>query len=396
MGFRVNRKVKINLFKINSTYFVKCNILLFFTIITLSSCENKSTNKVVENEVVLQNIKYAKGFTIESYSDYKVITLKNAWKGENTNYKYVLYNEKKPVGYENSTFIKTPIKSIACMSLTHLAFIDALQQNNSVVALSGCDYVSNKEIIEKINTNVIKEIGQNQAINYEVLIESSPDFLMTYGIDESSNKNINKLHELGIPIVLNAEYMENHPLGKAEWIKFVGAFYNLDNEADKIFKEIEDEYLKLVEMASDQEKKPSVLVGMPWNGVWYLPGGNSYQAQFIKDAGANYLWADNNDVSSFSLAKEIIIEKALDADVWININSYNSIDELLIYDNKFSAFKAIKTKNIYNNNNALNEKGGNEYWESGVITPHLILKDLIHIFHPSLINHKSYYYKKIE
>jgi len=363
------------------------------------SCKNDKTKDkedFVVEESVQHDIKYAKGFSIETFSDYKVLTLSNAWKGEKTNFQYVLYRNEKPIGFEDAVFVKTPIKTIACMSLTHLAFIDKLNQNNSIIALSGCDYVSNLEIIDRIKTNKIKEIGQEQQLNYEMLIDDKPGLIMAYGIDESSKKNLTKMKEVGLSVVLNAEYMENHPLGQAEWIKFVAAFYELDREGDSIFSLIEKEYLELKKQVAKIENKPSVFLGMPWNGVWYLAGGESFQAQLLRDAGANYLWADNEEKSNFTIDKEVIIDKAIDADYWINLNSYTTINEVVAYDAKFSKFKSVKENQLFNNNKRLNILGGNDYWESGIINPQIVLKDLITIFHPEVLNHELFYYKKLD
>lgn len=376
-------------------------LFLLISIINLNfACEESKVNqtdKELKDETVNHiAVKYAKGFSIDEYKNYKVLNIYNAWKGENSTYQYVLYKEKKPKGFSDATFIKIPIKSIACMSLTHLAFIDRLNKNNTITAISGCDYVSNQQIRAKIDNQQIKEIGQEQQINYEMLIDHKPDVLMAYGINESSKKNLAKLKQLGITVVLNAEYMENHPLGQAEWIKFVAAFYDLEEEANEIFFKIEDEYEELKDLVSKIENKPSVFVGMPWNGMWYLAGGESFQAQLLNDAGANYLWADNEDKSNFTVDKEVIIEKAIDADYWINLNTYSTIKEVVDYDNNFLKFNAIKKRYLYNNNKRTNKNGGNDFWESGVVNPHLILKDLITIFHPDIIEHELYYYKKLD
>ncbi|TXB65939.1 ABC transporter substrate-binding protein [Vicingus serpentipes] len=363
------------------------------------SCKNDKTidkEDFVVEESVQDYVKYAKGFSIETFSDYKVLTISNAWKGEKTIFQYILYRNEKPLGFEDAVFVKTPIKTIACLSLTHLAFIDKLNQNKSIIALSGCDYVSNLEIINRIKTDKIKEIGKEQQLNYEMLIDNKPDLIMAYGIDESSKKNLTKMKELGLSVVLNAEYMENHPLGQAEWIKFVAAFYELDSEGDSIFSLIEKEYLELKKQVAKIESKPSVFLGMPWNGVWYMAGGESFQAQLLRDAGANYLWANNEEKSNFTIDKEVIIDRAIDADYWINLNSYTTINEVVACDTKFSKFKSVKKNQLFNNNKRLNISGGNDYWESGIVNPQIVLKDLITIFHPEVLNHELFYYKKLD
>tara|TARA_R110001592_G_scaffold291783_1_gene561277 strand:- start:1353 stop:2495 length:1143 start_codon:yes stop_codon:yes gene_type:complete len=378
-------------------YFLSSLLLVFiYSIFSCGYQQEPNKEEYPKDAVNYVDVKYAKGFTIEQHSNFKVITLRNAWKGEETNYQYVLYDNTKPKGFEGAVFVKTPIQSIACMSLTHIAFIDKLNQNNTITAISGCDYVSNSEIKEKIKQGIIKEIGQEQQLNYEMLIDNKPDVFMAYGINESSKKNLNKLKQLGLSVVLNAEYMENHPLGQAEWIKFIAAFYELDKEAAEIFLQIEQEYNELKNFVSKVETKPSVFVGMPWNGVWYLAGGESFQAQLMRDAGANYLWKDNQETSNFTVDKEVIIDKSLNSDYWINLNSYTTINEVIAYDHKFKNFKAVKNQQLFNNNKRVNSLGGNDFWESGVINPQLILKDLVTIFHPELIDEPLYYYKKLD
>lgn len=372
--------------------------LFSFSILFFVGCSTSTLEKTDDNNQVLKEIElnYAKGFSITKGDGFKLITLKNTWKGENTPYQYVLYKNEKPKGFDDATFIKIPIKSIVCFSLTHLAFIDKLGELNSIKGLSGCDYVSNKMVIDKIKNNEIKEIGSSQLINYELLIDLKPDLIMTFGIDETATNQLNKFKTLGLNVVLNSEYMENHPLGKAEWIKFVAAFYDKDSLAEIIYNNIEIDYNKLIALTKNSKTKPTVFVGMPWNGAWYLAGGKSFQAQLFNDAGANYLWAENKETSSFIVDKEVIIEKALNADYWINLNAFNSVDEVTNVDAKLKAFKSVKTGNIYNNNLKVNTANGNDYWESGVINPHLVLADLIKIFHPNLIEHELVYYKRLE
>lgn len=369
--------------------------LVFFSLlISLFSCKPDDSEKVESGEVI--PLKYAKGFSIIKENDFKVITINDAWRGEKSNQQYVLYKNDKPNGYKDALKIKVPISSIACMSLTHIAFIEALGEENSIVAVSGGKFTTNQKVKSYLSTGKIIEVGSAQSIDYESLVERNPTIIMAYGIDESSHKYTDKLKSLGLTSVLNAEYMEVHPLGKAEWIKFVAAFYEKEEEADKIFNQIEAKYQSLVSLVENVPSKPSVFVGMPWNGNWYVAGGKSFQAQLFKDAGANYIWKNNEEKSSIVKSKEVVINDALDADFWLNVNSYHSISSILAYDNRLSNFLAIKDSSVYNNDNKLNKFSGNEYWESGTINPHIILKDLIEIFHPNLIDHQLYYYRKLK
>jgi iron complex transport system substrate-binding protein len=371
----------------------------FFFLLILLGCNSEQEERIAEeinSNSLKAEINYAKGFSIEAFDGYKIITVTNSWVSHNKSFKYVLYRNEKPKEISGAIFIKTPITSIACMSLTQVAFIEKIGKEKSIVALSGCDYVSSSKIKNRVSTNLIKEIGEGQNINYEMLIEEKPNFIMGFGIDASSNNYINKLVSLGLDVVLNAEYMETHPLGKAEWIKFIAAFYEEESKADSIFKKIEKEYLEYLELTKNIKKRPTVFTGMPWNGSWYIPGAASFQAQLLKDAGAQYLWLDNDEKSSLIKSKEIIIDEAYDADFWLNLNSYSDIASIINYDEKFKGFKAVKQKKLYNNDNRINGTLGNDYWESGVVNPQIILKDLIKVFHPKLIKHEMYYYRKLK
>ena len=375
-------------------------IVMLTSLLILGSCNSEENKLVAEKSLnessPLINVKYAEGFSIRAFEGYKILTINEAWKDAGEIHEYVLYENKKPVNVKGATFIKVPISSIACMSLTHVAFLERLKLESSIVGISGCNYVSSDKIKAEIISGKIKEIGQDQNISYEILLENSPDIIMSYGINSTSSGSLNKMNELGLKVVLNSEYMETHPLGKAEWIKFVAAFYNKSDEANLIFNNIEREYLSLLDLTKNIKVKPTVFTGMPWSGSWYVPGGSSFQSRLFKDAGANYLWANNNEKSSLVKSKEIIIDEAYDADFWLNLNSYSTIASVVDFDDKFKVFSSVKQKRIFNNDALLNDKGGNHYWESGVVNPQLILKDLIEIFHPDLIDHKLYYYRKME
>ena len=150
-------------------------------------------------------------------------------------------------------------------------------------------------------------------------------------------------------------------------------------------------------MSDSIHKKPSVLVGLPWKNTWHLAGGSSYTSKLITDAGGDYLWKENNSMENIPLSLEAVMPKAMGADVWINPGSSSSLPEITGTDSRFSFFNAFKQGNIYNNDAQICGNGGNPYWESGVLEPHLILKDMIKIFHPDILpEHDFAYYRKLE
>ena len=188
------------------------------------------------------------------------------------------------------------------------------------------------------------------------------------------------------------------PLGKAEWIKLFGALYCKEEIADSIFRSVEKEYLTLKNyIKSHTVKKPSVMLGLPFRDTWYISPGNSYISAMISDAGGRYLWEETHSPISMPTSLEKVYIKSLDADYWLNIGTVRSKDEITAVDARLSDMKCFRQGNLFNNNNRTNSAGGNDYWESGCINPHVLLLDLASIFHPECFGtHKLFYYKKVK
>ena len=235
-------------------------------------------------------------------------------------------------------------------------------------------------------------------INLEVLIDLKPDLVMTYATGLPEYDAHPKLQEAGIPVVLNSEYMEENPLGRAEWIKFMSVFFDREREANAYFEKIKKEYLSHVDSVNSLNvTRPTVFLNNNWQGTWHMAGGNSYVAKLLKDAGADYLWSDDTTTGSIPLDFEFVYEKAQHADYWLNPGTAMTLKDLLGEDARYSEFDAFKSKKIYNNNARVNAEGGNDYWESGVAHPETILKDLIKIFHPEIVSeHNFVYYRHME
>ncbi|MCD4833655.1 MAG: ABC transporter substrate-binding protein [Bacteroidales bacterium] len=379
----------------------RCSLLVMLFII--SSCSNKSEPRLNNDKNVSFdkiNLRYAKGFTIEKKDNCKFVTIKNPWQGaENVEYKYALINknEKNLKLPENYKIIRTPINKIICLSTTHIAFIDVLEETESIVAISGTDYVNNSKIRKKIDNNKVLDIGYDNNLNYELIISLEPDLVITYGVGGHVAGYNQKLNDLGIQTMIIAEYLEDDPLGKLEWIKLIGLFYDKEEQANKYFNRAMREYNKLLVLTEQIDNKPKVLFGLPWKDVWFVPGGKSFMAKMVKDAGGDYIWKTNESRESLPFGIESIFANASDAKVWINTGSVNEKSDILKVDERFKSFEPFKNGKIYNNNLRINQFGGNDYWETGLIEPHVLLKDMIKIFHPNILpNHQLVYYKVIE
>jgi iron complex transport system substrate-binding protein len=224
-----------------------------------------------------------------------------------------------------------------------------------------------------------------------------PDITMIYGVGSESSGYVGKIEELGIQVIYNADYLETDPLGKAEWIKLFGALYCRENEADSIFNAEVKAYNNLKSYVAEKNlTRPRVLLGLPFRDTWFISPGNSFVSSLISDAGGEYIWKDTESSVSMPVGLENVYLKALNADYWLNIGTVKSKNEIPAVDKRLSDLPCFISGKLYNNNNRVTEAGGNDFWESGTVYPHLILKDIAAILHPDLFpGNKLFFYREI-
>ncbi len=333
----------------------------------------------------------------ESSKSLKII---NPWQGaKNVTYQYSLIDDSSFSTGDSlkKAFLKIPFKKIICLSTTHVAFADALGRSSSIVGVSGLDFVYSENVRENIRKGLTRDVGYDQNLNYELIVSLKPDAVFCYGIGNESLGYLNKLKELGITLIFIGDYLEEHPLGKAEWIKVFGLLLGEETRADSLFNNIEQSYTDTRKLVLNCKSKPCIFLNAPWKDSWFFPGSSSYFIRLIEDAGGNYIFSNLQGSRSYSIGFEKAIEAGLKTDFWLNPGTADKLTDISSIDDRLSIIPPFKKGNIYNNNNRMSDGGGNDFWESGVIHPDLILKDLIHIFHPEkLPDHRLYYYKKVK
>ena len=377
-------------------FYKKIIYVLFFT--CFFSCKNENKPSINHKKNKAENIQYAQNFTIEKHTDYTVLRVKHAWDAAKVSFTYVVYDKGKPKPEfsEKAIYIQRPVGRVACTSTTHLALLNSIGEADKVVGISGAKYVYDVPTRERIEAGKIKEIGNETGLNYEILTDAEPEIVFTYGM--SADNNIDKLCEAGLTPVVLAEYTDNTPLGRAEWMKFVAVLFDKEEKSNDVFDSISMNYKRLKNLVKNNiHEKPLVMVGMGFSGNWYVPGGTSYVANHITDAGGAYLWQENKGKSSLQLDFETVYEKAQAADKWINIGMVNSAADIVAADERYADFKALKNNELYNGSQRISPQGGYDIYESAVVQPDVVLKDLIKAFHPELLpKHDFFYYKKLE
>jgi len=377
--------------------------LITLGLISFLQCKNKEQPILpVENipSKTYKNI-YAKGFEITGHEFYKVLTVKSPWPNSKQSYSYILVNENNlerlsiPKN-EYEGVITIPLQKIVVTSTTHIPALELLQVEETLVGFPGLDYISSEKTRKRIDSGNIRELGKNESINTEVLLTLSPNVVIGFGI-EGKNKNFETIKNSNIPIIYNGDWVESSPLAKAEWIKFFGVLYNKEKEADSIFNSIEANYLNAKSLAEKVKNKPTILSGAMHNDIWYLPNGESTEAQLLKDANTNYLFKEQQGTGSLSLNFETVFTKAQNADIWLSPSNYKSLKALENSNSHYTKFKAFQNKKVYSFTNTTGKTGGVIYFELGMTRPDLVLKDLIKICHPGLLeDYELYFFKKLD
>ena len=344
-------------------------------------------------------VTHADGFTIEYFNNYKVVTVAAPWLGAEDSATYVLVQcgTPAPAGFDNAVTIEVPINSFVSMSTTYLPYLDQFGLMDSLVGVDFATYAYNATVQEKFAAGELAEIGSGSTVNVEAALDLEPDVIMTSASGSADFDTHPKLQEVGLTVMLNADYLDVTPLGRAEWAKFIAVLYNEEAQADAWFADVASQYEALETLAADVAERPTVFANTPFEGTWYMPGGQSYTALLLDTAGADYLWGEDESTSTLFLDFESVFDQAADGDYWINLGFVSSLDGLVSADERYADFAAFQNGNVYNYDLRTNEFGSNDFFESAAANPHLVLADLIKIFHPDLVpDHEFVYYRIVE
>lgn len=375
---------------------MKYMLISFFCLLTFISCNKQPATQNISVPVESPtSLKYATGFTVRYEGNIKYVEVPSPYQGASEGFTYLLVPTGEPIPAHGPgvRVITTPIQSIVCTSTSHIPLLDYLNETDKLIGFPSLDYVSSSLMRKRIDAGDVTELGIDKGLNLERLVAIKPGMVMGYTMS-SDYGQFKKIEELGIPVVINAEYLEKHPLGRSEWIKFVALFFNKEKEADSVFQMIEKNYLDAKQLASKSTNRPTIMSGIVYGDTWFLPGGQNYASRLLQDAGCHYLWEADSSNGYLELSFEAVYEKAHQADLWIGVASYTSLNDIAKADLRYTRFKPYKTKKVYTYDMRKGAKGGSEYLELGYLRPDIILKDLVLIAHPELATGDSLYFHK--
>ncbi len=372
----------------------KISIICFA--IFFSACNQVEKKEILTSSSQVK-LHYAKRFKIIKESGYTLLHILGDKKSDKFTATFVLYNHHQPKLSSDYFYVKTPVKNVASMSSIYTAMFEKLNAIDKITAIDNVDYYTNENIIAKVKSGTIMELSKGPMVDVERTLLLNPDLFLSFGMGNPKKDIDIKLLRAKIPTAICLDHLEETPLARAEWMKFIACFIEKEQVADSVFSAIETDYNELLRLTKTLTKRPSVLSEIKYGDAWYVPGGSSYMANLIKDAGGNYFWESEKQTGSIPLSFEMVYAKAKDCDVWINLYNVNTKQELAAYDERYKLFAAYENAKLYNNNKTQNSHGFSNYWETGISNPNKVLHDMIAILHPELFpNHQFTYYKLIQ
>jgi len=349
----------------------------------LASCTGKTA--IIEKEKPTDSLKlsYAEGYAIKYFANYKEVIVYSPWVKGSVYARYYLVKDVKAKTPANGTKVHIPIQTLVATSVTHFEFLSLLGEMKTVNGVCSPKIIYNREINKRIGEGKIADLGDAFNINVEKTLQLRPAAVMMSGYNQNDPYAL-RVSQAGIPVIFNNEWMETSLLARAEWIKFVAVFFDKEKLSDSIFVEVEKRYNEIKAKATAVKVKPNIMTGSNFRGTWYMPSGCNFMGKLFADAGSHYFYANDTTAGSLPLNVETVLKNFSQTDIWLNCN-FNSMTDLVNADAKHAYFRPVKLKQVYNFNKRLLPTTANDFWESAVARPDLLLSDVIAILHPEIL-----------
>jgi len=372
---------------------MKIVIVVFLLSISMKSYSiDNCINDLLKDKNTYQVIDYS-GFTVNIFKNFKILYVKNPWRNTLNGIFYILTRKTERI-CNGVTHIKLPVEKVMLFSTTHIPAFSYMKEEKKIIAVIGGKYIFNQTVQGLIANKQITEFGSPP--NIEKIISLKPNLILGYVMADPKIEGIHPFWDLKMPLVLVSDHLTSGPLARAEWMIFISYFFEKEVEITKLYEVIKKNYLDLAKKVKNMHKK-KVLIGSNFNGSWSAPGGKSDLVKLVTDAGGNYIWSDNKSSTTIYKSFEKVLYSSRDVDYWLPQNLWKTLDDISKQDERYKYLKAFKSKMIYNNNAKMNENGGSDYWELGLMRPDLLLKDLVKIFHPEVLkDYKLEWFQKLK
>ena len=365
--------------------------LIYILALITTSCSSRG-NSNVEQLRPLYTPKYATSFSLGTDSlSRTVLTITNPYQSDKPFEQKIYLLNDTDTAPAAAHSLRIPAERISSLSSSHIAMLDAVGCADKVVGVSGIKFITNNSV----RSSAI-EIGYDSALDFERIKAIGTDLILLYGLYGEDSATTTKLTQLGIPYIYIGDYIEPSPLAKAEWIVVISALCGKMNEGIEYFTALEQRYNALKAQAASYTSRPKVMLNTPYNDTWFMPPVRNYAVQLIADAGAEYIYPQNNSSESVAISLEQALLLASTADVWIHLGQISSLAQLKAENPKFASVPAVVNGRIYNNTKRTTPYGGSDFWESGTVNADIVLQDMIKLLHHNSPTDSLYYYKQLE
>ena len=365
-------------------------LLLAAVLLCLGACGRGKTG-AEGTSLAADTIRFARNLRIEYFDDYTSVRIRDPWDTLRQRQHYVLVDRNKPVPShlpEGGIVIRVPVEKAVIYTSVHTAIAEQLGALDRVAGVCEPQYITSPEVLRRIGEGRIADLGVSTSPNVEKIIDIGTELIIASPFENSGYGSAEKL---GVPIVEAADYMENHPLGRTEWVLFYGLLLGRRAEAEAVFARTERHYFELNAMAADCESRPTVVLERKYGNSWAVPSGGSYIGVIHADAGADYIFRDYAGPRSVHLSFEDVYDRAGDTDFWFlkyDTKAPLTYDLLRQEYEPYANFRPWKERRIFACNTITST-----YYEDITLHPDLVLEDLIAIYHPELLpDHVQRYY----
>ncbi|MBQ6300438.1 MAG: ABC transporter substrate-binding protein [Bacteroidales bacterium] len=365
-------------------------LLLAAVLLCLGACGRGKT--VAESTVrATDTIRYARNLHIAYYDDYVSVRIRDPWDTLRQRQHYVLVDRDKPLPARlpaDGTVVRVPVEKAVIYTSVHTAIAEELGALDQVAGICEPQYITSPEVLRRIGEGRIADLGMSTSPNVEKIIDIGTEMIIASPFENSGYGSAEKL---GIPIVEAADYMENHPLGRTEWVLFYGLLLGCREEAGEVFARTEQRYLELKELAAGVAHRPTVLLERRYGNSWAVPSGGSYIGVMHADAGADYVFRGFPGPRSVHLTFESVYDQAGDADFWfLKYDTKAPMTYALLKQEyePYANFRPWKERRVFACNTITST-----YYDDITLHPDRVLEDLIAIYHPELLpDHVQRYY----
>ena len=345
------------------------------------------------------SFEHAERVDVRYHDHYKVVEVTTTFTDEPVTFVLLQCGAEPPEldgDLAEAPVIEVPVEEAVTLTTVNVAHFDALDAVDRLVGVGTTDFVTTASVRERIDAGEVEGYGTPEGPpDAERLIAASPDVAVLDAFGDSVLDDVALLGDAEVDVLLNADFDEPAPLGRAEWLKVTALLLNREADAEALFDEIAAEYDAVVAAVADVEDRPRVLLDEPFEGTWFAPGGESLTATLIDDAGGDYVFADDDATGSLAFDIETVLDEGADADVWLLGSVMASFEELLAQDERLTEIAAVGDDAVWAGDAGTSPEGGNPRFERAPLRADELLADVATILHPDLVEHELRYYRPV-